>query len=256
MANDNRYYFKISGNPAQELKNPILFVYTTENNDEHGTYVAHCADPDRQQYWSDWLDRTHYTPSMFMRRFGYLSVDAGKIHGDEHLDELLSSIGIEKRSTVNSKSLAWVAESTNKFLAGAPELGFKAGVYTKPELRERIKNRIMAGDKGGKPGQWSARKAQLLAVEYAKAGGGYSGKPRKTQRSLKKWTREKWTTSDGKPAIRKGGTRRYLPAAAWKRLSPGQRQATNAKKAKGSRSGNQFVANTEAAARVSRNARD
>ena len=45
--------------------------------------------------------------------------------------------------------------------------------YTKPEARERIKNRIMAGSKGGNPGQWSARKAQMLAVEYKKKGGGY-----------------------------------------------------------------------------------
>ena len=45
--------------------------------------------------------------------------------------------------------------------------------YTKPELRERIKNKVMAGTKGGKAGQWSARKAQLLAVQYKKAGGGY-----------------------------------------------------------------------------------
>ena len=45
--------------------------------------------------------------------------------------------------------------------------------YTKPDLRERIKNRIMSGTKGGKSGQWSARKAQLVAVKYKKAGGGY-----------------------------------------------------------------------------------
>ena len=45
--------------------------------------------------------------------------------------------------------------------------------YTKPEMRERIKDRIMAGDKGGKEGQWSARKAQMLAKAYKKAGGGY-----------------------------------------------------------------------------------
>ena len=45
--------------------------------------------------------------------------------------------------------------------------------YTKPKLRERIKNRIMAGSKGGRPGQWSARKAQMLARAYKKAGGGY-----------------------------------------------------------------------------------
>ena len=68
--------------------------------------------------------------------------------------------------------------------------------YTKPELRERIKDRIMAGSKGGKPGQWSARKAQLLAQEYEKAGGGYqSGKDSK-QKSLEKWGKEKWQTKD------------------------------------------------------------
>jgi len=44
--------------------------------------------------------------------------------------------------------------------------------YTKPKLREKLKAKIMAGSKGGKPGQWSARKAQLLAQEYKSAGGG------------------------------------------------------------------------------------
>lgn len=48
-----------------------------------------------------------------------------------------------------------------------------AGNYTKPEMRKQKFNQIKAGSKGGKPGQWSARKAQLLAVEYKKAGGGY-----------------------------------------------------------------------------------
>lgn len=49
----------------------------------------------------------------------------------------------------------------------------EAGNYTKPELRKRLFNKIKAGSKGGDPGEWSARKAQLLAVEYKKAGGGY-----------------------------------------------------------------------------------
>lgn len=126
--------------------------------------------------------------------------------------------------------------------------------YTEPKLRESIKKRIMDGSRGGKPGQWSARKAQLVAMEYRKAGGGYRGKRNKKQRSLKKWTSEKWTTSDDKPAIRPGGTRRYLPAKAWRKLSPAQRRATNKKKIQGSRSGRQFVANTEAAARARRTA--
>ena len=49
----------------------------------------------------------------------------------------------------------------------------KAGNYTKPSMRKRLFSRIKAGSKGGKPGQWSARKAQLLASEYKKKGGGY-----------------------------------------------------------------------------------
>ena len=49
----------------------------------------------------------------------------------------------------------------------------EAGNYTKPGLRKSIFNRIKAGSKGGNPGQWSARKAQLLALLYKKNGGGY-----------------------------------------------------------------------------------
>jgi|TARA_R110002124_G_scaffold166162_1_gene333472 hypothetical protein len=49
----------------------------------------------------------------------------------------------------------------------------KAGNYTKPGMRKNIFNRIKAGSKGGNPGQWSARKAQMVAQAYKKAGGGY-----------------------------------------------------------------------------------
>lgn len=49
----------------------------------------------------------------------------------------------------------------------------EAGNYTKPALRKSLFEKIKAGDRGGKPGQWSARKAQFLASEYKKAGGGY-----------------------------------------------------------------------------------
>ena len=48
-----------------------------------------------------------------------------------------------------------------------------AGNYTKPTMRKRLFSKIKSGSKGGRPGQWSARKAQLLANEYKKAGGGY-----------------------------------------------------------------------------------
>ena len=49
----------------------------------------------------------------------------------------------------------------------------EAGNYTKPGMRKRIFESIKAGGKGGAPGQWSARKAQMLAMQYKKAGGGY-----------------------------------------------------------------------------------
>jgi len=49
----------------------------------------------------------------------------------------------------------------------------KAGNYTKPTLRKRLFEEIKAGGKGGSPGQWSARKAQMLARQYKASGGGY-----------------------------------------------------------------------------------
>lgn len=49
----------------------------------------------------------------------------------------------------------------------------QSGNYTKPTMRKRLFNKIKAGGKGGKPGQWSARKAQMLAKQYKAAGGGY-----------------------------------------------------------------------------------
>ena len=49
----------------------------------------------------------------------------------------------------------------------------QAGNYTKPGMRKALFNKIKAGTKGGDPGEWSARKAQLLAAEYKKKGGGY-----------------------------------------------------------------------------------
>lgn len=49
----------------------------------------------------------------------------------------------------------------------------EAGNYTKPGLRKRLFNRIKSGSSGGDAGQWSARKAQMLAKAYKKAGGGY-----------------------------------------------------------------------------------
>ena len=66
----------------------------------------------------------------------------------------------------------------------------RTGPYTKPELRERLRARVLRGTKGGKAGQWGARKAQLLAHAYEAEGGGYKGARSAAQRHLQEWTHE------------------------------------------------------------------
>ncbi len=126
--------------------------------------------------------------------------------------------------------------------------------YTQPDLRDRLKDEILAGEKGGKPGQWSARKAQLLAHAYEAAGGGYHGEKSATQRHLDEWTHEQWTTADGKRARRGATTARYLPKKAWEELTPAEQRATDKKKRAASKTGKQFVANTGRAAAARRDA--
>ena len=65
------------------------------------------------------------------------------------------------------------AAKTASFKQGGESRVNEAGNYTKPGLRKSIFERIKAGGKGGAPGQWSARKAQMMALQYKKAGGGY-----------------------------------------------------------------------------------
>lgn len=125
--------------------------------------------------------------------------------------------------------------------------------YTKPALRARIVEEVKAGSKGGRPGQWSARKAQLVAQRYKAEGGGYRGKKTSPQKSLEKWTGEKWRTSDGSPSK---GRKRYLPDKAWNELSEQEKRATNRKKAEGFKQGKQFVPNTPKAKEAGRRARN
>lgn len=65
---------------------------------------------------------------------------------------------------------------------------------------------------------------------------------KKSQESLRKWTKQKWRTSDGSKSE---GKKRYLPDAAWKSLSPAERAATNRAKAEGNKEGKQFVSQPE-----------
>lgn len=106
-----------------------------------------------------------------------------------------------------------------------------------PAKWKRIVAAVKAGTKGGRAGQWSARKAQIAVARYKKSGGGYKGAKKKSN-SLSKWSKQKWRTSDGKPSR---GRKRYLPDAAWKALSAAEKRATNRAKAAGNRKGKQFV---------------
>ena len=123
--------------------------------------------------------------------------------------------------------------------------------YTKPGLRERLKNKVMASSKGGKPGQWSARKAQMLAQEYKSAGGGYSGSKSKPQKSLSKWTKEEWGTKSGKPSTqgKKATGERYLPKKARQSLSKTEYAATSRKKREDTKKGKQFSKQPKAIAK-------
>ena len=123
--------------------------------------------------------------------------------------------------------------------------------YTKPGLRESIKSRILAGSKGGRPGQWSARKAQLVAQAYKKAGGGYSGSKTSKQKSLSKWTKEDWGTRSGKPSTQgsKATGERYLPKKARQSLSKKEYAATSAKKRRDTKAGRQFSKQPKSIAR-------
>lgn len=129
--------------------------------------------------------------------------------------------------------------------------------YTDPQLRDRIKDEVTAGDKGGKPGQWSARKAQLVASEYKRAGGGYTTDKEHEgagAQHLDEWTNEQWQTSDG-AADADHGRKRYLPKEAWEQLSDSEKAQTDRVKAKGDADGEQFVANPPAAAEAGKRAR-
>ena len=119
--------------------------------------------------------------------------------------------------------------------------------YTEPELRARLKEKIKAGDRGGRPGQWSARKSQLLTSEYEKHGGGYrhAGERTGAQQHLEEWTEQDWHTVGGTAEARgEDGTSRYLPDAAWRLLTPQEQQATESRKVHGNE---QHVPNTDAA---------
>ena len=96
-----------------------------------------------------------------------------------------------------------------------------------PKLWDKIKSEVTSSDKGGKPGQWSARKAQAATKAYKEAGGGYKGRKSKDN-SLTQWSNEEWDTKSGEPSSETG--ERYLPKKARSSLSKEEYDRSTRKK--------------------------
>ena len=109
---------------------------------------------------------------------------------------------------------------------------------TDPALWQSVKAEVTASDKGGRPGQWSARKAQRAVQLYKERGGGYLG-PKDPDNALSRWTKQDWRTYSGEESLETG--ERYLPAAAFDLLTPAEIGATTRAKRAGMRKGKQFV---------------
>jgi len=93
-----------------------------------------------------------------------------------------------------------------------------------PLLWKKIVNEVKNSNKGGNPGQWSARKAQICVRLYKQRGGKYYGK-KSVNNSLHLWTIQKWRTKSGKPSLVTG--ERYLPEKAIKKLSDKEYKITS-----------------------------
>ncbi|MBY0256714.1 hypothetical protein [Methylobacterium sp.] len=123
---------------------------------------------------------------------------------------------------------------------------------TDPKLWEKVKTQVTKSDKGGKPGQWSARKAQAATKAYKDAGGGYKGK-KSDDNHLKQWTEEEWDTKSGHKSGETG--ERYLPKKAREAVSKSEYDRSTKKKRADTAKGKQFskqpadVAKKTAAAR-------
>jgi len=138
-------------------------------------------------------------------------------------DEDASRAGLERADVASDCDISGLAPSD-------PD------VYTKPQMRDRIKAEIYCSDKGGDPGEWSARKAQLTVQRYEAEGGGYKdeGQFTDSQKDLMVWTEQDWEYGGGEEA-------RYLPKDFWEELSEEEKERVNETKEQGSEEGKQFV---------------
>ena len=110
----------------------------------------------------------------------------------------------------------------------------KIATKTNPKLWERAKREAC---RKARLCKHSARKMQWATRYYKSRGGRYKG-TRSRSNSLRRWGKQKWRTSSGKPSR---GRLRYLPSKAWRRLTPAERRRTNRSKSRGYRKGKQYV---------------
>ena len=122
-----------------------------------------------------------------------------------------------------------------------------------PKLWEQVKEEVTAAGKGGRKGQWSARKAQLAVAEYKKRGGGYVG-AKDVDNALHQWTEEDWGTKSGEESGKTG--ERYLPKKARAALSDEEYRRTTAKKQADTKKGRQFSSQPKDVADKTRPFRD
>lgn len=123
---------------------------------------------------------------------------------------------------------------------------------TDPKLWELVKRKVTHSDKGGKTGQWSARKAQMATAAYKKEGGGYRG-GKSEDNHLAQWTEEEWGTKSGRESGETG--ERYLPKEARDRLSDDEYARSTRKKRADTAKGRQHSRQPDDVARKSASAR-
>jgi hypothetical protein len=128
----------------------------------------------------------------------------------------------------------------------------KTAKKTDPKLWEKVKEEVIAGDKGGEPGQWSARKAQLAVHDYKEEGGGYVGE-KSDDNSLAQWSKESWDTKSGKDSAETG--ERYLPEKAREKMSDDDYKKSSDKKRADTAKGEQYSKQPKHAAEITKEAR-
>jgi hypothetical protein len=145
------------------------------------------------------------------------------------IDAMARKAGIKPRRYIGTRMAAAAARTNSRTTTAKRD---------DPDLWEEVKAEVTRGTKGGKAGQWSARKAQMAVALYQQRGGGYIG-PKSPRNALAKWTREEWGTRSGKASLVTG--ERYLPRAAREALTPAEYAETTRAKRAGLRRGEQFT---------------